>query len=283
MKIYLDCLPCFLKQTIQAGRLVTNDESLIKKMVDEAAVMIPGFPPESTPPDLGEKIHRRIKEVTGIEDPYKQVKKENIREALLLYPEMKKLVGESENRLLTAVKIAIAGNIIDFGTGKEFDITADIRKLVKQDLGLNDFEGFNESLAGAKSILYLGDNAGESVFDRILIEEMGKPVTYVVRDIPILNDVTYEDALASGLDKSAAEIISSGTTAPAVILRLCNDAFLKRFRDADMVISKGQGNYEGLSDVDRPVFFLLKAKCNVIAEDLGVNEGDTILKEINAD
>ena len=282
MKVYLDCYPCFLQQTIQAGRLVTKNENLIKKMVGETAMMIPSLPAESTPPEIGEVIHRRIKEVSGIEDPYREIKEQNIAEALLLYPEMKKLVKESENSLLTAVKIAIAGNIIDFGSGTAFNIATDIYKTVDQDLGINDFNVFLDVLEKAQSILYLGDNAGESVFDRILIDELKKPVTYVVRDIPILNDVTYTEAVASGLDKSAAEIISSGTTAPGVVLRLCNDEFLRRFEDADMIISKGQGNYEGLSDVNRSVFFLLKAKCGVIARDIGVAEGETILKGINA-
>jgi len=281
MKVYLDCMPCFLKQTIQAGRLVTEDEKVIKKMVDEAALMIPEMPPESTPPEIGEKIHRRIKEIAGTDDPYRDVKEMNINEALELYPEMEKLVKESDDPLLTAVKAAIAGNIIDFGTGHEFDLTEDIRKLVESDLGINHYEAFKETLSKAESILYLGDNAGESVFDRLLIDQLKKPVTYVVREIPILNDVTFADAEASGLIETAAEIISSGTTAPGVILSLCSEDFIKKFNEADMVISKGQGNYEGLSDVDRPVFFLLKAKCPVIAQDLDVEEGRTVLKGIN--
>ncbi len=281
MKIYLDCLPCFLKQTIQAGRLVSEDEGLIRNIVNEVAALIPYLPENSTPPEIGEKIHRRIREVTGLNDPYSAVKQQNIEEALHLYPDMKELVRKSSDPLFTAVKIAIAGNIIDFGTGTEFDIASDIHKIIEQEPGINNIEPFKETLKQAESILYLGDNAGESVFDRILIEELKKPVTYVVRGIPVLNDATYEDAVASGLDESAAEIISSGTTAPGTVLPLCSDNFLERFNKADMIISKGQGNYEGLSEVDRPVFFLLKAKCSVIAQDIGVNEGDTVLKGIN--
>lgn len=281
MKIYLDCLPCFLKQTVQAGHLVTDDEGLIRNIVNEVAAMIPYLPENSTPPEIGEKIHRRIREITGMNDPYSSVKQQNIEEALLLYPDMKKLVRESSDPLFTAVKVAIAGNIIDFGTGTEFDITTDIHRITNQEPAINDIGLFKESLEKAESILYLGDNAGESVFDRILIEELKKPVTYIVRGIPVLNDVTYEDAVASGLDDSAFEIISSGTTAPGTVLPLCSANFINLFNKADMVISKGQGNYEGLSDVNRPVFFLLKAKCAVIARDIGVYEGDTVVKGIN--
>ncbi len=281
MKTYLDCYPCFLKQAVQAGRLVTEDETLIKRMVDEAALMIPRIPSTSTPPDIGAKIHKRIKEISGIDDPYKEVKEKNIRDALHLYPEMEKMVKDSDDSLLAAIKVAIAGNIIDFGTGNEFDLVEDIRRLVKSDLEINDYKAFKEKLSQAESILYLGDNAGESVFDRLLIEELKKPVVYVVREIPILNDITVEGAYASGLGRFAAAIISSGTTAPGVILSLCSDDFLERFNNADMIISKGQGNYEGLSDVNRSVFFLLKAKCDVIAVDLGVPRGSMILKGIN--
>ena len=143
-----------------------------------------------------------------------------------------------------------------------------------------DFDKFEKQLKIADSVLFLGDNAGESVLDKILIEELNKPVTYVVREVPVINDVTEEDAIASGISE-VAEIISSGTTAPAVILSLCNNEFIERFNNSKMIISKGQGNYEGLSDVNQPVFFLLKAKCFVIANDLNVKENDIVLKGIN--
>ena len=125
--------------------------------------------------------------------------------------------------------------------------------------------------------LYLGDNAGESVFDKLLIETINKPVFYATREVPVINDVIIDDAIASGLN-SVAEIISSGSPAPGIILPLCSDEFLSVFQKADMIISKGQGNYEGLSDADRNIFFLLKAKCPVIAKDLNVNVNDIILK-----
>ena len=156
----------------------------------------------------------------------------------------------------------------------------DLEKILVQEFAIFDFEEFKFQLENAESILYLSDNAGESVFDKFLIEEMGKSVTYVVHDIPVINDVTFEDAISSRLD-DVAEIISSGSSVPETILNLCSDAFLERFNNADMIISKGQGNYEGLSNVARPVFFLLKAKCAVIARNLRVKENDIVLKVIN--
>jgi len=280
MKTFLDCLPCMLSQALRAGRIATNDEKTIKELLDSVGAMIKDIPLENTPPETGELIYREVSKITGVADPYKKIKEENIKEALELYPELKETIRKSDNRLLTAIRIAIAGNVIDFGVGKDFNIAEDIKKALYQDFGILHFNEFVEHLEKAKTILYLGDNAGESVFDKILIEELNKPVTYVVRNIPVINDVTYEDAVASGIDE-VAEIISSGSSAPAVIPKLCSDDFLERFNAADIIISKGQGNYEGLSNVDRPIFFLLKAKCHVIADDLEVKENDIILKGIN--
>ena len=280
MKTFLDCLPCMMSQALRAGRMATNDEKIIKELLDSVGAMIKDIPLENTPPETGDVIYKKVREITGVVDPYKKIKEANIQEALSLYPELKEIIDKSDNKLLTAIRFAIAGNVIDFGVGKEFNIVENIKEVLMQEFGIFDFYEFVKHLEKANTILYIGDNAGESVFDKILIEELNKPVIYVVRDIPVINDVTYEDAVASGID-DVAEIISSGSSAPAVIPEFCNENFMEKFNTADMVISKGQGNYEGLSNVDRSVFFLLKAKCYVIANDLNVKEGDIILKGIN--
>jgi len=280
MKTYLDCLPCMMSQALRAGRMATNDEVKIKKLLDNVGAMMKDIRLESIPPETGDAIYKEVSKITGVADPYKKVKESNIQEALSLYPELKEIIRKSDNKLLTAIRIAIAGNVIDLGVDKEFNIVEDVKEILQQEFGIFDFEEFKEHLEKANKILYIGDNAGESVFDKILIEELGKPATYVVRDIPVINDVTFQDAIDSGIDE-VAEIISSGSSAPAVILELCNENFLEKFSVSDMVISKGQGNYEGLSNVDRSLFFLLKAKCHVIANDLNVKENDIILKGIN--
>ena len=280
MKTFLDCLPCMMSQALRAGRIATDDEKIIKKLLDRIGAMMKDILLENTPPETGDIIYKEVRKITGVADPYKIIKELNIQEAISLYPELKEIIRESDNKLLTAIRIAIAGNVIDLGVGKEFNIVEDVRKILNQEFGIFDFNEFVKYLEKANSILYIGDNAGESVFDKILIEELKKPVTYVVRDIPVINDVTYEDAIASGINE-VAEIISSGSSAPAVIPELCDENFMKKFNAADMVISKGQGNYEGLSNVERSVFFLLKVKCHVIANDLNVKENDIILKGIN--
>ena len=276
MKTYLDCIPCFMDQALRAGRIAGMDDIGIKKLLDEVGLMIKDVPLDSSPPATGDLIYGKIREITGVDDPYKTIKKETIEEAKKLYPELKRIIEKSDDRLLTAVRIAIAGNVIDFGVGHEFNIAEDVQVILTQDFGILHYKEFRESLKNSDSVLYLGDNSGESVFDKLLIEELGKPVTYVVRDVPVINDVTMQDAIDSGLD-NVAELISSGSSAPAIILDRCSRDFLDRFENADMIISKGQGNYEGLSGINKPIFFLLKAKCHVLAKDLGVNKGDIIL------
>ena len=280
MKTYLDCLPCMMNQALRTARISTNDNAKIKQVLDEVGVMIKDIPMNHTPVQSGVLVYQKIREITGVVDPYKEIKKKSIYEALALYPKLIKYMNSSDDNLITAIRIAITGNIIDFGMDKQYVLVEELSKIMKQDFAIFDFEQFVNELERSGSILYIGDNAGESVFDKILIEALGKPVTYVVRGIPIINDVVMEDAIDSGIDE-IAKIISSGSPAPGTILELCDDSFVHRFNEADMVISKGQGNYEGLSEVDRSVFFLLKAKCKIIANDLGVNENDIILKGIN--
>ncbi len=280
MKTYLECLPCFMQQALRTGRIATNDEKKIKEILSSVGDMIKDIPMQNTPPETGDIIYKKITEITGVTDPYKNIKKHSIDEALSLYPKLKKIVNNSDDKILTAIRFAIAGNVIDFGVNKEFNIVDEVQQILKKDFAIFDYDKFIKQLNSSSSVLYIGDNAGESVFDKILIEELGKQVTFVVRDIPVINDATDDDAIASGLD-SVSEIISSGCTAPGTILNLCNDDFLERFKNADMVISKGQGNYEGLSNVSRSVFFLLKVKCPIIANDISVKENDIVLKGIN--
>jgi len=180
-----------------------------------------------------------------------------------------------------AIKVAIAGNIIDFGVNNRissgFNIEEELEDTLEQDFAIFDYADFKDALKDVDEILYLADNTGEIVFDRVLIEELGKRVIYVVRDKPIINDATMEDALFCKMDK-VARVISSGCDAPGTILRYCSKEFLTYYSRAKLIISKGQGNYETLSEEKKPVFFLLKTKCSIIANDLGCKTGDIILK-----
>lgn len=277
MKTYLDCLPCFLSQALRASRIATDNERKIKKVLDEIGMMLKDIPFESSPPETGRLIYKKIREITGNPDPYKSIKKESTEAALSLYPALKDVVEKSNDRLLTAIRIAVAGNVIDFGVNLTFDLEKDVEEILKKDFALFNYKEFREHLDRADEILFIGDNAGECVCDRVLIEELDKPVSYVVREVPVINDALYDDAVQAGIE-TVATIMSSGTDAPGTVLKTCSREFMEIYDNSQFIISKGQGNFEALSSENRPIFFLLKSKCQVIANDIGVNEGDILLK-----
>ncbi len=278
MKIYLDCIPCFMQQALRAGRMATSDEKKLKLILDKTGDMVKTISMYATPAEIGMMVYRIVNEVTGVNDPYKNIKQQHIKETKSIYPELEKIVASSDDKLLTAIKIAIAGNIIDLGVNRKFDIVKDVKIILEQDFAVFDYSAFKKKLKKTTKILYIGDNVGESVFDKILIKELKKPVIYAVRSIPIINDVTMQDAIASGLDE-VAELIDSGCKSPGVILTQSSPEFLELFNSSGLVISKGQGNFEGLSDCNRQVFFLLKTKCPVISKHLGIDDNSIILKE----
>ncbi|MFO7760214.1 MAG: ARMT1-like domain-containing protein [Dissulfuribacterales bacterium] len=280
MRTYLDCYPCFLAQALRAGRIATNDENKIKRLLDELGMMLKDIPLESTPPENGRLIYKKVSEITGNLDPYKEIKKESTNKALALYPSLKTHLEKSNADLLTAIKIAIAGNVIDFGANWDFNLEEEIEDILRKNFAVYDYGDFKYRLDKAGEILYIADNAGECVFDRILIEQMKKPVIYAVRGKPIINDATYEDALEAGIHE-VATIFSSGADGPGAILETCSAEFNEIYNKAEFIISKGQGNYEALSNERRPIFFLLKVKCKVIADDIGVDQGDIVLKGVD--
>jgi damage-control phosphatase, subfamily I len=278
MRTYLDCIPCFFKQALKAARMAGADEDVQKKILDNLAAEVPNFPLSSSPPEMGRIVYRLVTEITGEEDPFKKVKDKYNKLALNIYPDLKDKVAHSKDRLLTAIRLAVAGNIIDFGVDNPFVLEKEIEDVFRKDFAIFDYQEFKETLKNAKRILYLADNAGEIVFDRILIEELNREVICVVRDKPVINDALIEDAKFCGIDK-IAKVVSNGSDAPGTILDLCSRDFLSLYAKAKLIISKGQGNFEGLwGKDDAPVFFLFKVKCPIIAHDIGCKVDDIVLK-----
>lgn len=280
MRTYLDCIPCFVRQALDAARLVTDDEAIHVQLLRDVLREVSEMDMRLPPPAVGQRIHRFIRELTGQEDPYREVKDRFNRLALGMFPELKALVERSSNQIETAVRLAIAGNVIDFGVTSHLD-EAGVHEAVEcaliQPLD-GEVEAFWQAVVNAKDILYLADNAGEIVFDRLLIEMMPlEKLTVVVRGGPAINDATMDDARDAGIT-GLARVIDNGSDAPATILADCSRAFRASFDEADLIIAKGQGNYEALSDVEKDAFFLLKAKCPVIARDLGCEIGSLILR-----
>lgn len=273
MRMDLECFPCLLRQAVEAGRLATEDEGKRLEVVRAALRILGEAPPESTPPLLCLKVHEEVKRITGNADPYREVKRAFNRLAKEMYPELRRKVESSPDPLLTAVKLAIAGNVIDVGPGMDFDLKKTVSEVLDRDLSLNHLEHLRRELERSSTVVYLADNAGEVVFDRILIETLGKKVIYVVKKDPLLNDASREDAEFAGMEE-VAEVVEVELN-PETIYTPAQASFL---REAELVISKGQGNYETLEGMGANLFYLLMIKCPVVARRLGGRVGDLVVK-----
>ncbi len=282
MKTYFDCIPCLVRQALELARFVSEEEGLQEKVLREALRLVGEMDLRQSPPEMAQKIHRLLRFLTGVNDPYAEVKTKFNILALQLYPELKKKIADRDDPLAAAVRLAIAGNIIDFGVGfavEQSDVTRTIKDALAASLDEAAIADFKQTVRQARKILYIGDNAGEIVFDKLLIEQLPhQKITFVVKGGPVINDATMEDAIETGMNE-LVEVIENGSDAPGTILEDCSDNFRRLFADADLIIAKGQGNYETLSDIEKNIFFLVKVKCPVIARDLGCKVGEMILRK----
>jgi len=277
MKLYLDCYPCILKQTLSVCRTLGIPVKLQKEIFASALEIMAATDPEKPPVELTARVHTVIKQKAGIRDLYQEQKKISTTAALSLYDQSRETINASENPFRTAVKLAIAGNIIDFGVRDTYDLPAEIKRVLGEPFAIDHLDNLREDILRAENILYLADNAGETVFDRLLIETIQKPVIYAVKEEPILNDAVMDDAIQAGLDQ-AATLISSGVDSPGTILARASKPFIKTFQEADVIISKGQGNFEALSGRSENIYFLLQLKCEAISRSVGAPVGGLIVK-----
>jgi uncharacterized protein with ATP-grasp and redox domains len=280
MRTYLECLPCIIEQTINTARQLTQDWGKQEILLQNVLETLSKISYNQSPPYLGREAHRVIRSILDNPDPYAKLKRQFNRVGKELFPSLQERVNHSEDPFAQAVKLAIAGNIIDFGPQHHFELMKTIRNVLLTKPAIDHTESLKSDIQSASTILYLGDNAGETFFDRILIEKMpAKEIYYGVRGSPVINDATSEDAYFAGLDKRA-KIISNGSDAPGTILEDCSNEFQDLFARSDLVIAKGHGNYETLSEVQgKKLYFLLMVKCEIIARDIGCSVGEFVVKK----
>ena len=282
MKTYLECIPCFVRQTLEVARMTTDDTSVHERALREVLHHAAEMDMSASPPAMGRAIHRIVRRITGVADPYMEQKKRFNAFALGLYPEFSLRIEESADPLSAAVHLAAAGNIVDLGVKSGLDqqqIYEALEHALTDTLDPSELEAFRDGVQKATDILYLGDNTGEIVFDRMLIERLPREkITFAVRGKPIINDALMQDAIDTGI-ANLVPVIDNGSDVPGTILAECSPEFTERFRRADMIIAKGQGNYETLSDVDAPITFILKIKCPVIAQDASRELGALMLQK----
>lgn len=279
MNTCLECLPCIFRQTLDAVRRVSEDPAFHEQVVREVAGWVQTADLNQPPPVLAQRIHRFLRARTGVADPYAAPKARDNALARSLIPELEVRLARSTDPFFLAVRLAIAGNLIDLGPKNELNAEEILRAIrqVEEEPFSGDIESFRKAVGCAKNILYLADNAGEIVLDRLLVERLGLArVTVVVRGAPVINDATLSDAQTAGLFE-VAEVITNGSDAPGTVLADCDAAFLERFRTADLVVSKGQGNFETLSAAPRDICFLFKVKCPVVAAKAGLPLGTQAL------
>ena len=275
-----DCIPCFVRQTLETIKLTSDDSALHIRALREILSILSQMDFEKEPVIMGREIQRLVQRLSGNPDPYRALKRQFNQMALDLYPQLKKRVSDAEKPFEVAARLALAGNMIDFGTGRMLnpaEVTTTIETALSADLKGN-IASLYEAVSAARSILYLGDNCGEIVFDRLFIEQLTlERVTYVVRAAPIINDVTIDDARLTGMTDQV-RVIDNGSDAPGTLLAECSPDFKKAFETADVIIAKGQGNYETLHNIDRPISFMLKVKCPVVAHHIGHVIGSYVIK-----
>lgn len=278
MNTSLDCIPCFARQTLEAARFFTDDPQVHGQALREVLRYVADMDLTHSPPTVAQRIHRRLREIVGAEDPYRQVKDSFNRMAMEMLDDLAVQVASSDDPLMLAMRLAIAGNVIDLGVDGGIDEDDARRALgaVLDEPFYGQIETFRAEIDKAERILYLADNCGEVVFDQLLIRQLPtERVTVAVRGGPILNDATMDDARATGLC-DLVEVIDNGSDAPGTILSDCSERFQDYFGRADLILAKGQGNFETLSEVDANIYFLLKVKCPVIARHIGFPVGTHI-------
>ncbi|MCX7844624.1 MAG: ARMT1-like domain-containing protein [Candidatus Bipolaricaulota bacterium] len=279
MRTYPECIPCILQASLNAGRLAGADEEQLWQALAAAAAEAARWPRERPPIALGAAVAARVREKLGTGDPFHRAKREGNAKLLQLYPALRARVRSAPDPLDAALHLAAAANALDLGVYGEIDFVSMLERAWASPRGRWDLPRFREHLAKARTVLYLADNAGEIVADRILIEELlaqGKAVTLAVRGGPILNDVTLEDLADVGLPKEV-EVITTGSDLPGVFLPLCAPEFRARFARAELVVSKGMGNFEGLAHEPGPIFFVFQAKCGPVAWEAGVGLRELVL------
>lgn len=265
MKTYFDCFPCFFHQTKRTGELLEIDENTIWKLLKGVSKILSEADINCPPPKTASFVYDFISRTLRNPDPFRHLKRESIEHALSLFKKVRARIHESSDRLESAIRYAAAGNVIDYGISSDFDLLNELDTVANREFFKWEYHEFLKDLKEAPWVLILGDNCGESVFDRLLIEELKRPVYYAVRGAPIINDVTKEDAISSGIGE-VAKIVSTGCKAPGIVFDWCSREFLDLFKSAPLIISKGQGNFETLSDKGLPIYFLFKIKCTVVAK-----------------
>jgi len=272
MRSYPECVGCVVDQGLRAARIATDDDRLHERVVLEIVNRLQHFDFSLAPAVNSMIAYETVVAVTGNPDPFREKKREHNDIALAMEQELDNIVQSAPDKLHAALQLSAAGNVIDMGVMKSFDINEAVHQVLEQSFAVDDYGEFRESLADAEDVLLVGDNAGEIVFDKPLVRALSEHarVIYAVKSAPIINDATMEDAEYTGMNEIAT-IVPTGTGTIGAPPDLVSDEFRQVLDRSDLIVAKGQGNFETIDVLPHDIFFILKAKCSVVARELGVN------------
>ncbi|MDT8337960.1 MAG: ARMT1-like domain-containing protein [Sulfurimonas sp.] len=279
------CVECIINQSAKVANALHADESLSNELISSVTKMSKTFSFDDTPPEIASYVYEKMALIARKTDLYDEVKELSTKKALSFVPLLEKELSNSKDKLLTATKIAVAGNVIDLAAEVEFDLEEELEKIFDTEFAHNDFALFEKKLQSAKRVLIVGDNVGEHIFDYIFIQTLKElypraEYSYMVRGNPIINDVTIKEAKEAGFEK-ICKVVDSGVNTPGFVYNRANSYSRELFDTADLVISKGMGNYECMSPSHRSdICFLLKVKCGVVAASLKKEVGDIVCKVV---
>ena len=281
MKVTAECIPCYLNQCLNAmdkgGWPVEKRADLLTGLLFYIAVL----DQDCTPAENSTLVLHELVRMMGGSDPFEKAKKESNVQAWKYLDRLRKMITESADPIKKAIEFSVAGNVVDLGLFDGYDLEQAVKDVIRTGFRRDDYTLFKEKLTGAGKVFIIGDNSGEIVFDRLLVETLKSSsidVVYGVKGSFILNDATIDDARQAGIDK-ICRIVTNGNNYLGTIEKKCSREFLSDLKQSDIIISKGQANYESLEGTalaGEKTFFLLKAKCQVVAENLGVNYGDIV-------
>ncbi|WOE69536.1 ARMT1-like domain-containing protein [Hydrogenimonas thermophila] len=281
MNLTPTCVTCIFSQSLRVCEKLQVDDKTTKKILDSVAGMIPEWSFDETPPQVAARVYPEIAKLLQTDDIYYDFKREATEHAKAFIPFVEEMIDKYNDKFYASLKAAVAGNVIDLAAMEQFDLQEEVAKVFDSPFEIDDSEELRKILQNSKNLLVVGDNAGEHLFDKVMMKCLKNlfpnlHIFYAVRGKPIINDITIDEAIEAGIDE-VAEIIDSGVDTPGLDLNRASDKMLSVYKQADVVLAKGMGNYESLYGIStRPTFFLLKVKCSVVAASLGRNVGDII-------
>ena len=284
MNITNECVNCIVGQIDKATKLLKLEENKANHINEEVLKRSKNFDFNKTPPFVAKDVYEFLASQISSNDPLKHLKEDSIKKAKEFVPFLQEKINKSEDKLFASLKAAVAGNVIDFATTLEFSLEEEIENIYQTNFSINDYENFKEKLENTEELIVLADNAGENIFDTIMIKTIKSlypnlKIYYAPRGKAIINDISIKEAKESGIDKYC-EIISSGVDTPGFEKSQASKEFLELFESSKLILSKGMGNFECLESYkDKRVFFLFKVKCSVVSSKVNEDIGSIIFKQ----